>query len=195
MYVALSMARSEIREIDGAGSVLFERSARSKHLNIFVIPFKGVRVAIPYGISFEEAERIVRSNLAWVRKHMGRMIKAEREYRSVSWRIPDVDGTRAKEDLLGRVDELAREHGFIFNRLFVRNQKTLWGSCSRANNISINVKLAQLPDELAEYVILHELMHTRIKNHGKDFWRKLDSLVGDAKGLDAKLKKYHLGLF
>jgi predicted metal-dependent hydrolase len=72
----------------------------------------------------------------------------------------------------------------------VRSQKTRWGSCSFNNNISLNVKLTRLPQELIDYVILHELAHTRIKNHGREFWKMLDGLIGDAKKLDRRLREY-----
>jgi predicted metal-dependent hydrolase len=76
----------------------------------------------------------------------------------------------------------------------VKNQKTRWGSCSEKNNINLNVNLVLLPDELIDYAILHELVHTRVKNHSKRFWAELDKLVGDAKKNDKKLKNHRLHL-
>lgn len=73
----------------------------------------------------------------------------------------------------------------------MKNQKTLWGSCSSANNINLNVNLVRLPDELRDYVLLHELVHTRHKNHGNAFWRALNHLVGDGKRLQRQLRQYH----
>jgi hypothetical protein len=72
----------------------------------------------------------------------------------------------------------------------VKNQKTRWGSCSEKNNINLNANLVLLPDELIDYAILHELVHTRVKKHSKRFWDELDKLVGNAKKLDQKLKKH-----
>ena len=88
---------------------------------------------------------------------------------------------------------LARCHGFTYNKVFVKNQRTLWGSCSAANNINLNVSLLGLPDELRDYVILHELVHTRHKNHGRAFWTALNRLVGDGKGLQKRLRRYQPG--
>ena len=97
----------------------------------------------------------------------------------------------AKSVLIPRTHQLARAHGLSCNKVSVRNAKTRWGSCSSENNISLNIQLMRLPFELIDYVILHELAHTIHKNHGPNFWRLLDKISGDAKGLDYKLKAYH----
>jgi predicted metal-dependent hydrolase len=92
--------------------------------------------------------------------------------------------------LIDRLNRLAQRHGFRYNRVFVRNQKTRWGSCSALNNISLNINLVRLPQELIDYTILHELVHTRIKNHSRRFWQELDKILGDAKQIDKKLSEY-----
>ena len=186
--------KSLVADIDRIGPVLFERSRRSRHLNIFVAPFKGVRVAVPYGISFEEAERITRSYEKWVLRRLANMKRAEHEYLSVAGNAAVLDGKKVRDLLKKRIDQLSRAHGFSYDKLIIRAQKAQWGSCSPKNRISLNIKLAQLPEELIDYVIMHELAHTRIKNHGKRFWRLLDGLFGDAKALDSRLRRYHLEL-
>ncbi|MFC2065463.1 M48 family metallopeptidase [Chloroflexota bacterium] len=57
---------------------------------------------------------------------------------------------------------MAVQHSFTYNRVTIRNQKTRWGSCSHKNNISLNMKLVLLPEDLVGYVILYELVHTKI---------------------------------
>ena len=188
------MARSVTVEVDGVGDVLLEKSKKSKHLNIYVMPLKGVRVAVPYGVPFEEAEKMVksRSKIKWMKKHLAVMKKMETEY------APDLKGgitdAQAKWEILCRVRELSHLHGFKVNRVFIRRQKTRWGSCSHKNNINLNIKLAVLPDELHDYVILHELLHTKVKSHGKPFWSEMEKLMENPKRLDARLKEYHLEL-
>ena len=56
------------------------------------------------------------------------------------------------------------------------------------------MKLALLPEDLVDYVILHELVHTRIHDHGKDFWKELDRYVGNSKALATRLRKYGYSL-
>jgi len=91
----------------------------------------------------------------------------------------------AKQYLSVRLVQLAEQYGFEFNRLFIREQKTRWGSCSSRGNISLNWKLIKAPVSVSDYVILHELVHTEIMNHSTDFWLRVEALVPDYK--EAKL--------
>jgi predicted metal-dependent hydrolase len=181
-------------EIDGVGPVLFERSKRAKHLSISVRPYRGVRVAIPDGLSLKKAEEFVHSKTHWISKHLDRMKQFEREHEAKSGTAIGIDREKAKIKLSRRLNYLSVKYGFTYNRVFIRNQRTRWGSCSHKNNISLNVKLIRLPDELIDYVILHELVHTRFKNHSKQFWDELDKILVNAKGIDARLKQYTLEL-
>jgi len=176
------------------GPVLFERSKRSRHINISVIPFKGVRVAVPRGVSFRQAQDEAISHKGWLRRRLAAMEKTERDYVAASSGLNVLDREKAKKTLAGRVNELARGYGLVYEKLVIRDKRSQWGSCSPGNRISLNIKLARLPDELIDYVILHELAHTRIKNHGRRFWSFLDGVFGDARALDAQLRKYHLEL-
>jgi len=65
---------------------------------------------------------------------------------------------------------LAEENGFRMRRIFIKAQRTRWGSCSEKKNINLNMKLLFLPEELVNYVLLHELCHTVHLNHSKKFW-------------------------
>jgi predicted metal-dependent hydrolase len=188
------MAESKISEIEGIGPVLFERSRRAKHLNIYVKPFKGVRVAVPYRLSFQKAEKMVHSRVSWIRKQLVKMARIKQKHDFLLIESARVNRSKAKKRLVNRLNELAETHGFTYNRVFIRNQQTRWGSCSSKNNISLNLKLVLLPTELMDYVILHELVHTRQKNHSKDFWSELNALVGDAKRMSSRLKEYGLVL-
>jgi len=181
-------------EIRGIGQVLFERSKRARHLNISVKPFRGIRIAVPYSVSFKEAEKIVYSQIRWIQKQLDRMSELEQKHKAFSKNSTKIDRTEARKRLVGRLKKLSELHGFTYNKVFIRNQKTRWGSCSAENNISLNMKLLVLPEELIDYVILHELVHTRIKNHTKDFWMKLDGILGNAKTLNSILNEYNMAL-
>ena len=82
---------------------------------------------------------------------------------------------KAEEVLPARLSVLAERHGFHFQRVTIRGQKTRWGSCSSQKNINLNYKLLFLEQPLVDYVLIHELCHTLEMNHSKRFW----SLVAD----------------
>jgi len=182
--------KSRTVEIEGIGLVLFERSKKARHLNITVKPFQGIRVAVPFGFSYKEAEKIVRSNINWIKKRQERIKQARQKYDSLLKESTEMDRTSARKILIKRLDELSEMNGFSYDKVFIRNQKTRWGSCSAKNNISLNMKLLLLPEELRDYVILHELVHTQIKNHSSKFWEELDKYVGDAKSKQSGLNEY-----
>ncbi|MDA3779946.1 MAG: SprT family zinc-dependent metalloprotease [Bacteroidales bacterium] len=101
----------------------------------------------------------------------------------------------AKEYLPQRVEILAKKHDFSYKKVFVKNAKTIWGSCSEVNNINLNIHLLRLPDYLIDYIILHELCHTKEKNHKKSFWELLDVVYPNAKKYSKELKTYSLELY
>ena len=101
----------------------------------------------------------------------------------------------AKKHMPRRVEELSYLFNLPYNKLFLKNLKSRWGSCSVRNNINLNIHLMRLPEEIIDYVILHELVHTFHKNHGKRFWAKLDIVIPGSKSLDKQLKKYSPNYF
>ena len=101
----------------------------------------------------------------------------------------------AKAYLPDRVNHLANKNDFSFNRVSVQNSKTRWGSCSVNNNINLSLHLMRLPDHLIDYVILHELSHTKVKNHSPHFWHLLDQVSGNARVLDKEVKSYKIGIY
>lgn len=103
-----------------------------------------------------------------------------------AWRV------EAKKYLPQKVEELARKHNFTFKKLTFKNAKSRWGSCSAKNNINLNVQLMRLPEHLIDYVILHELVHTKYKHHQSGFWNKLEEVFPGAKKYDKELNKFHL---
>ena len=181
--------KSKKVELSSVGTVLLERSPRAKRISMSIRPFKGVRVAVPYGVSFDRAEMFAQSKAGWINKHLGKMEQLEHRARALADTSP-IDRSAARNVLVDRLNQLALKHGFTYNRVFIRNQKTRWGSCSTKNNINLNVSLVRLPDELIDYTILHELVHTRVKNHSQRFWDQMDMLLGDAKKIDKKLSAY-----
>jgi len=188
------MTKQSVIDMDGIGPVLFRKNRRAKHLRITVRPFYGVRVTVPRGVDFDLAEETVTSRAAWIRKHMRKIRELEEAQKEAANVLPPIDREEARRVLSSRLNTLAAEHGFTYNRLFIRDQKTRWGSCSAQKNINLNMKLLRLPDELIDFIILHELIHTRVMNHGKSFWAELLKVSPDARQLSKRMKEYRLAL-
>ena len=78
-----------------------------------------------------------------------------------------------------RLDALAKQHDFTYTIVSVKRLKSRWGSCNHRQEIILNSFLMQLPWQLIDYVIMHELVHTKILAHGKPFWAELGKYVDD----------------
>lgn len=101
----------------------------------------------------------------------------------------------ARQLLPARVAYWAEHFGFTYTHVTIKNMHTRWGSCSGKNIINLNLHLMRLNDSLIDYVIIHELVHTKIKNHGSGFWRHLHTLVGNSQELDTQLKSHAIAFF
>ena len=184
------MAKSITISLPNVGDVLLERSYRAKHINISVKPPSKVRVAVPVGIKFDKAQQIVEQRKDWIRNQIRKFSNSTAK--RLDKRLTEAELQHAKAYLSERLNTLAKRHGFQYKKVSFKSMMTRWGSCSSKNNISLNILIAQLPKELQDYIILHELLHTRIKNHSKIFWVELDNLIGNAKRIDSILKKNYV---
>lgn len=96
----------------------------------------------------------------------------------------------AKTILPQRIRSLGLLHDYPYKELKIRKLTSRWGSCSNSQVVTLSYFLMQLPWELIDYVILHELVHTRYLNHSPDFWRALEVLVPGAKTLQKEIRTH-----
>ena len=99
---------------------------------------------------------------------------------------------QAKQELPPRLAALAAQHGFTYNKVFIKNNVSNWGSCSSLKNINLNLRLVTLPQELQDYVMLHELCHLRYLNHGREFHTLLESVCPGHRQLARRMKEYKI---
>jgi len=202
------------------GEVSYVRSSRASNLAIRINQQGEIRVTVPRFVSQRQAEHFFVSKQTWVRKKLdglktpdcrrswpgegdtvhirGKMVPVRLQggrdtVEAALWRIIRRE---ALEYLPERLARLSGVHGFRFTGLKIRNMKTRWGSCTSKKSINLNSWLVMLPEHLSDYVILHELVHTKIPNHGKDFWDELDRVSGgQAKVLRKELRGQQIMCF
>ncbi len=191
--------RENIVEYEGMGEVNYVRSQRARRLAIRISHQGEVKVTVPQMVGRREAERFLLSRKDWILAKKQQLIEQQKQGISLANGSVEIRGRNvalkpdgkgpeevlwkallpeAKAYLPGRTLELAGEHGLRISGVKVRRMYTRWGSCTAKNGINLNSWLLMLPDHLSDYVILHELAHTRQKNHGPRFWKLLDEMTG-----------------
>lgn len=104
--------------------------------------------------------------------------------------INDALKQKTKDDIFKKLEILSLKHGLNYKSVKTKLLTSRWGSCNSKKEIVLNGYLPQLPEELLEYVLMHELMHTKHMHHGKNFWQDLEELLPSTKQLKKELKKY-----
>jgi predicted metal-dependent hydrolase len=99
-----------------------------------------------------------------------KLSRADVEKNGVKDALEDLYREEAREFIESTVREYTEKLGVQYDTLRIKNQKTLWGSCSSKNNLNFNWRMIMAPPDKAEYVIIHELCHLRQPNHSSKFW-------------------------
>jgi predicted metal-dependent hydrolase len=101
---------------------------------------------------------------------------------------------KSKEIIKKRVIDLAQVHSFEVSNIYIKDQSSRWGSCSSNKNINMNWRLIFAPSTILDYVIIHELAHTKEMNHSKDFWNIVEAIVPEYRSYRKYLKEKGLSL-
>jgi predicted metal-dependent hydrolase len=165
--------------------LVFVRHPRARRYLIRVTADGVVRVTVPRGGSKREAAAFAEREQAWIERQL--RARAEREQRERDRRTSNGELgvsndersalerraliARARQDLPPRLLDLAARHGLIVRRISIRNQRSRWGSCSRTGHICLNWRLVTMPEQVRDYVLIHELMHLKRMDHSPKFWK------------------------
>ncbi|MCE9540943.1 M48 family metallopeptidase [Candidatus Kaiserbacteria bacterium] len=161
-------------------------SPRARAMRIAVLPDGIVRVTVPQHFSAGRLESFVSKYAEWIRKSVARtrgrtVIPAEKA------RIPEYK-TRAEALVHARVAHFAGLYGVTYKKISVRAQKTRWGSCSKAGNLSFNYKIALLPHDIVDYIVVHEVCHLLSFDHSPRFWAQVERAVPEHRKLRRALR-------
>ena len=171
------------------------RSAR-KSLGLEVRDAHTVLARIPARVSDRELQKFVEEHRDWLLEKT--TVMAEREEKRKATGAPDLrslsrtDQMKIQLKIGKRVRHYCEVMGVKVGIVTVKNQKTRWGSCSAKGNVNFNYQLAFLPEELLDYVVIHELAHRRHMDHSKAFWAEVEQYCPDYRERRVKLKEYSL---
>ncbi len=91
-----------------------------------------------------------------------------------------------------RVTYYNQIYGFSFNKIFIKNQKTRWGSCSCKKNLNLNYKIVFLPRKHQDYIIVHEMCHLKEFNHSRKFWALVEKALPNYLDIKKELRNHEL---
>ena len=132
-----------------------------------------VIVRAPLRVSEAEIQAFLLSHWDWSERHVKKaLMEKERTESLGKFTEQELKAIvkEAKATIPTRVKEIAETMGVTYEKLSFRKQKTRWGSCTSKGNISLNCLLVKVPEEVRDYVIIHELAHRKHLNHSKAFW-------------------------
>jgi len=155
-------------------------SSRAKCLRLSVYRGGELIVVAPTNYDLSRIEKFILQKSRWVLQKIEyfsklpvilkrKKTKAEfRQYRD-----------EARILVENKIEKFNQIYNFNYGRISIRDQKTRWGSCSKKGNLSFNYKIALLPENLADYIIVHELCHLKEFNHSPKFWSLVQSIIPD----------------
>jgi hypothetical protein len=177
-----------------AAEVIF---SNRKTLALQVHPDGRIVIRAPRQTSKREILQFFKEHEEWIRQNQ-RKLKARADERALArarYDIPsydslsDMEKCRIRVHFLERLRFYAAQMGVTYNRVTIRNQKGRWGSCSAKGNLNFNYRLHYLPDELLDYVVVHELAHRIHMNHSASFWAVVEKYMPNYRECRERLKE------
>lgn len=157
------------------------RSNRAKRVFIKIDVFGDVVVIIPSKMHIDQSliDKLLNENMEWILKNIEK-IKDKRS----NIKYTNKDDYLKYKDLALDIIRIKIEYFNTFynlplNKISIRNQRTKWGSCSSSGNLSFNYRLCFLPDNLSDYIVVHELCHLAFMDHSQYFWDKVSITIPD----------------
>ena len=147
------------------------RSAR-KTVAIQITPAGKVILRCPNRMSRKEAEAFLERKESWIEAHLAKLTQGP-GLQPLTQEEIEILAHQAAQDLPQRVQRHAEAMGVTYGRITIRRQRTRWGSCSVKGNLNFNCLLMLCPEDVREYVVIHELCHRLEMNHSVRFWAEM----------------------
>lgn len=181
-------------------------SHKARYAKLQIKPYLGLEVVIPTRFPKKAVPELIRQHAEWIRqqlgKHQQRFVKpalpaeiflpinnsftsiASSSYESKTYQdrlsyLRQCTRKQAWAILPPMLEALSESCGLAYKKVSIRSQKTRWGSYSSRGTISLNDQLVFVPAATAQYLMIHELCHTRYMNHSAKFWQLVESICAD----------------
>lgn len=165
-------------------------SRDAKHMRMSISRNATLQVTIPTFLSIQKAESLLQQKSSWILSTLNRYKSLPKpQSKAASYLEYQKHKNAAIKFVNQRIPELNSYYKLTYNKVNIKNHKTLWGSCSKKGNLNFNYRIILLPQKLADYIIVHELCHLQEFNHSKKFWDLVAITVPDHKLLRAELKQ------
>ncbi len=158
--------------------------SRRKTISIEVTADAQVIVRAPNRATLADINRFIGEKADWIDKSVSKMRQRKAQQlqkKELSPQEVKLLVTRAKRIIPQRVRYYADIMGVTYGRITIRMQKSRWGSCSGKGNLNFNCFLMRTPDEIIDYVVVHELCHLKEMNHSPRFWAEVEKVLPDYK--------------
>ncbi len=161
---------------------------RSKRKTISIEITSDARVVVraPMRASVKDINRFIGEKADWIEKHLIKIEERQKELldnppKELTKQEIKLLVTKAKRVIPVKVREYSEILGVDYGRITIRMQKSRWGSCSSKGNLNFNCLLMRTPDEIIDYVVVHELCHLKEMNHSPRFWAEVEKVIPDYK--------------
>jgi predicted metal-dependent hydrolase len=165
---------------------------RSRSIRIVIHPDEGVIVSVPNAWHEQFIEGFLRQKASWILKHLKKAKKTMDGKMIIKYSKEEYEKnkTAVLKLITERVEFFNSLYKHSYNKISIRNQTSLWGSCTRSGNLQFNYKLIHLPKNALDYVVVHELCHLKEHNHGVNFWKLVERVIPDYKEIRKSFRKY-----
>lgn len=150
-------------------------------------------VRAPKGMKRSEIDRFINEKRDWIEKHLVKIHQSEKALGNMKPFTEKEIKTLADKAMVvipKKVRKYAPLVGVTYGRITIRNQRTIWGSCSGKGNLNFNCLLMLFPDEVIDYVVVHELCHRKQMNHSAAFYREVEKVLPHYRRCQKWLKEY-----
>ncbi len=144
-------------------------------------------LVLPARLPYECGEKFILEKTKWVLKKIN--FFKEKKIPVLKIGLYKDNKIKALDFTKERMEYYNKFYNFSYKKIFIKNHKSRWGSCSIRNNLNFNYRIIFLPQELADYIVVHELCHLKEMSHSRKFWDLVEKIFPDYKEKRKELYK------